>query len=140
MSAATPQSPRRRIVGAIERANVVLALAALALTHLLAGVGPLLYGAVFGAVVGILNFRLLVWLGERLLRAPQRSKGFYSALFAIKIVAVLTVVGLVLRYTGVEPLGFLIGISTLLPAIFGVGLFASLAPADDPHTPREAEA
>lgn len=118
-----------RFLSGVLRTLVVLTLVAGATTHLLAGAGGLLWGVLLGGGLGIANFAALCWLGRRILRAESRSRGFYGVLFFFKLTLLVVVAFAMLRYLPMDPLGFLIGISLLIPAVLLMVLWNSLAPA-----------
>ncbi|MFT7580561.1 MAG: hypothetical protein ACI9MR_002232 [Myxococcota bacterium] len=123
-------SEGERYIQRVETSNLIFALVAVLLTHLLAGAGPILYGVIVGAAACILNLRGMVWLGRRIIAAPKKSRGFYLALFGTKIAALMAGIWLVLSNFEVAPLGFLIGFSTILPASVTATLMRGLAPAE----------
>lgn len=120
----------------IERVNVALAALAVALTHLIAGPGTILYGVLAGALVNVANWRAIVWLAGRVVAGGRSARGFFTIIAGLKLVVLMTIVGLVLLYLPVHPVGFLIGLSTMLPAIVGVMLHRSL----NPETNEEQQA
>jgi hypothetical protein len=71
----------------------------------------------------------LRWLGRRSLEAERRSRTFYAMLFLAKMTLVFAAVWFVLTLLPIDPLGFLVGFSLLLPAIGLMGLRQALVPA-----------
>ena len=90
-------------------------------------------GVSVGALVGLVNFEGLRWLGLRILQAVARSRTFYAALFLGKMTFVFALVWWLLSLPQVDPVGFLIGFSLLLPAVGLIGLRHALAPAAVHH-------
>lgn len=119
------------------RLHVGLALAACATTHLVAGPGPVLWGVVAGAALGVANFAALVALGRRLTGAATRSRPFYAVLFALKLGVLLAAVALVLLRLPTSPVGFLLGISVLVPAVLLMQLHQALMPVEAAPSRRE---
>jgi hypothetical protein len=120
----------------VERLNLVLAGLAVALVHLLGGSGLLWNGCLVGALCGVANWRAVVFLGRRIALAKPGSRGAYAILFGAKLALLLTVIYLAFRLVPMEPLGFLIGISTLLPTIFLASLVQILTPASEGASTR----
>ena len=129
-SAGLPAGVRRFLAG-VERLNLALVAVATIATTLAAGPGPFLWGVLAGGAIGALNFRALVWLASRLVRAARHSRATYALLFVVKLTLLFAVIWLVLASLPVDALGFLLGISTLLPALLVVGLLGAPAPAVD---------
>ena len=119
----------KRFLGAVEKTNLALAAIAIATTHLLLGAGPLFWGVVAGAGLGIANWRALVWLAGRVIAAGKKSKGFYAMLAGFKLLFVLIGAWLLLALLPIEALGFLIGISTMMLSIFLTSFWYSLSTA-----------
>lgn len=118
-----------RFLAAVERTNLVLVLIALVVTHLAAGFGLVWNGVAAGGVLGAVNWRAVAWLAGRFLAAPKRARGFYAAVAGVKMVVLMGAVWAVLALLPVDPLGFLIGVSTLMASIFGTSFWISLSPA-----------
>lgn len=113
----------------VERLNLALALVAVAVTHLAVGAGPMFYGVLVGAALGVANLRGVVWLGSRAMQAQRRSRAVYALLFGCKLAVMMTIIWLVLANLDIAPLGFLIGASTLMPAIILTTFWTALQPA-----------
>lgn len=134
------QTMQRFLLG-VEKANLVLIVLSLAIAHLATGFGPIWYGVLAGGLVGLANWRALVWLAGKLARGEKKTRGFYAVLLGSKIVVLLTVVWLLLTFLPVDAIGFAFGISTLMLAVLGMGFKASLsaANADDGHSGQGQE-
>ncbi len=110
-----PATDGERFVRLIELTNVVLALLAIVAVHVFAGAGPLLWGTLIGALIGVLNLRAMVFIGRRLLGSTPGKRHVWGILFTAKLIVLSTVVWLCLSMLPVDSIGFLIGFSTLLP-------------------------
>lgn len=122
-----------KLARSLELTNVILALIAVVATHLIAGSGPMFYGVIAGAVIGIFNLRAMIWLTRRLIAADVGSRARYGLLFAVKLLLVGTIVWLVLSNLPVHSMGFIIGFSSLLPSALWVAFLRSLEPAAKPQ-------
>jgi hypothetical protein len=128
------RSPGERTVRQFELINVVRVLLAFVLVHLLAGLGPFLWGTLVGGVLGILNLRAMVFVGRRIMRSKTRSRGPWMAVFALKLALLCTAVWLCLSLLPIYSLGFLVGFSTLLPATLVLSAVRALGGEGRPAT------
>ncbi len=128
VAAKKARTPGERLVFQLEVTNLVLVVLAIVITHLAAGLGPMMYGVAVGGLVGVLNLRSMVWLGRRILLGKQRGRAIFAVLFALKLGVLCAVVWLTLANLPIESLGFLIGFSTLLPS----ALIATALKTQDP--------
>jgi hypothetical protein len=119
-----PKSDTKGFMVRVERTIWILSLVALAVTGALAGFGEHFNGVLAGGVIIALNWRAVMWLALHLMGQGKRSKSFYAALAGAKFALLLGVISLVLAVFPVSRLGFLVGVSTLLPATIGNGLLA----------------
>ncbi len=137
---ARPTRPTRsegeRFALQLETVNLVLVLVAYAVTHLIAGVGPMMWGVLVGGGIGVLNLRSMVFLGRRILMGRQQGRAKYMLLFALKLGLLCTVVWLCLANLPIHSIGFLIGFSTLLPAALVTTALRSLERPSNPEEPR----
>jgi hypothetical protein len=117
-------------LGHVERVQMGLAGVAAFAAALIFGLGPATWGVVTGGVVGTLNFAALKWLGSKFLDAPGKSRTFYASLFMGKLTALFGVIALCLVLLPIEPLGFLVGVSVLMPAIAITYFWRVLIPTD----------
>ena len=129
MSQASATATLSGLVGVVERLNLVLSIIAVAAVHLAAGAGELWYGVIVGGVLGILNLRAMVWLGTRTLRSQQRSRRTYALLFGTKLAILLALIWLLLSTLPIAPVGFVIGLATLMPAVLLATLWVATQPA-----------
>ena len=133
------KSEARTFMRQLEVANVVIAALGTAIAHLATGSGPMARGVLVGGALCVLNLRAMVWLGGKVLYAPKRTRKFYAALFAGKLAILGLLVWASLAFLPVQPFGFMLGFSTLLPALLITNVRKSLepaAPASGP-TPRQ---
>jgi Ca2+/Na+ antiporter len=70
---------------------------------------------ILGGAVALLNFRWLRQIMERLIFEKKRH---YAFQVLIKFLALFVVLFLVIRYGRVNPVAFLVGLSTLVMGIF----------------------
>jgi hypothetical protein len=69
----------------------------------------------------VLNAWVVRRLGERIMGGDKRP-GLVIALFNVKMLLLMLVVALVLRYLPLHPVGFLVGISVFPAAIMAVAV------------------
>jgi hypothetical protein len=113
----------------VDRVLVGLVLLASASSAALVGFNEMTWGVVVGGLIGIANFTALKWLGAKVFSGEQHSRTFYASLFMGKLTALMGVIALCLLVLPIEALGFLMGISTLFPAIMITFFWRSLSPA-----------
>jgi hypothetical protein len=113
----------------VDRVLVGLVLLASASSAALVGFNEMTGGVVVGGLIGIANFTALKWLGAKVFSGEQHSRTFYASLFMGKLTALMGVIALCLLVLPIEALGFLMGISTLFPAIMITFFWRSLSPA-----------
>jgi len=77
--------------------------------------GSVSLGVVLGGGVAILNFRWLWRIAEKVF---FEEKKFYAVQALLKFIALVFVVFCILRFIEVNPIAFVVGISTLLAGIF----------------------
>jgi hypothetical protein len=92
-----------------------------ALTALLLGKNGLAAGILAGALVSWLNLLWLAAIVRGLLVGPRRPRGFGVSL-ALKELALLLVVGALVGFRVVDPIGFLAGLSGLFLSVTIVAL------------------
>ena len=119
----------------VDRVLIALVLLASGLSAALFGMEETTWGVVTGGLIGIGNFAALKWLGSKVVSGQQHSRTFYATLFMGKITALMGVIALCLLLLPIEPLGFLLGISTLFPAIMITFFWRSLTPASPASHP-----
>jgi phosphatidylglycerophosphate synthase len=114
---------------AVDRVLLIMVSAAAVTSFALVGLGPTTWGVVVGGSLGILNFAALKWLGAKLMGANARSRTYYASLFMGKLTALMGVIALCLALLPITPLGFLVGISLLFPAIMVAFFWRTLSPS-----------
>jgi hypothetical protein len=67
-----------------------------------------------GAVIAIANWVGFRWIGGKIVASDGQHRARYAILLALKMTAVLAVIGLVLKTGKVDVLAFLIGLSALV--------------------------
>ena len=72
-------------------------------------------GLVLGGGVALLNFR---WLWRIMQKYLFEKKRYYGFQVLIKFLALLVALFLIVLYGGVDPVAFLVGLSTLVMGIF----------------------
>jgi hypothetical protein len=115
-------------LGYLERVQLVLAAVIACASALFLGLGPTTWGVVAGGVVGTANFAALKWLGSKFMDAPGKSRTFYASLFMGKLTVLFGIIALALVVLPITPLGFLVGISVLMPAIAITYVWRALIP------------
>ena len=73
MTSNTLSDRNKGFIRSVERGAPLLMIAALALTHALDGLGAVFYGVLVGSVVGVLNWRAIIWLAHKTTQGEQRS-------------------------------------------------------------------
>jgi len=106
----------QRLARLIELTNLAVSVLAIVSVHVFAGPGTMLWGALTGALICVLNLRALIFLGRKLLVTSPDKRRIWGALFAAKLVILGSVVWLSLNHLPIDSIGFLIGFSELLPA------------------------
>ena len=76
--------------------------------------GPISLGVILGGGVAVLNFRWLWRIVEKVLFEQNK---FYGIQALVKFVLLAVVVFLILRYVAVNPIAFIVGLSTLVAGI-----------------------
>lgn len=76
--------------------------------------GSILLGLILGGGVAILNFR---WLWRIVEKVLFEQKKFYGIQALVKFILLAVVVFLILRYVSVNPIAFIVGLSTLVAGI-----------------------
>ena len=125
----------------VDRVLISLVLLASGSSAAVVGFNEMTWGVVVGGLVGIGNFASLKWLGAKVFGGKQHSRTFYASLFMGKLTALMGVIALCLLVLPIAALGFLIGISTLFPAIMITFFWHSLSPASPTShsAPTESE-
>ena len=114
----------------IEVANVVIALLVSVVILALSGIGPFFYGVVTGGVIGAANWRAIVFLVGKLMNAGKKSAKAYAVLAGAKMAILCSVIWAAASLLPVTPLGLLLGLSSLVAAIFASSMFGQPQTAD----------
>ena len=95
-----------------------------------AGLGPLLYGVVTGGVIAAANWRAIQFLVGKIINAGKKSVRIYAALAGAKMTILCSIIWAAASFLPVTPLGLLLGLSSLVAAIFASTLFGQPQTAD----------
>ena len=116
---------------AIDRWNFRLALLLVLATGALGFARPVWLGVGVGAALVTLNFRMVRRIGEKL--AASQGKAKFLGMFWIKMVALLLVTGLALRFIPMHRGAFVVGLSIFVVSTLLVAILRSFSPhpADD---------
>lgn len=130
----------RRIANAIElhpleRVNLGFSAGGLAIAVALAS--PAFAASyALGAALEAINFRTLRVACGRILSGQLAGARLWSVIFGMRLVILLTSMGIAL-VAGAHPLGLLLGVSTVVPAVLAGAWW--LRPPIDPGAPRLAD-
>jgi hypothetical protein len=120
----------KRLLRQVEMTNAALVGLTLIGIGLAAGLSPLFYGALVGGLIGLANWRAIAWLATRLANAPKRSMGFYALLAVVKMTVLFGIITVVAYALPVSHLGLLLGLSSLVVAIFLCTLLRQIEPTE----------
>ena len=84
--------------------------------------------ALVGAVVALANWMGFRWAGIRMAATGEKSR--FALFLGVKTIFILGMVGLVLASSLVEPLPFMIGLSSLVLGVLTKGALQALAEGD----------
>lgn len=116
---------------ALQGLHLTLSAGGLAASALLAG--PAFTAAyALGAALEAVNFRALCACASRLLSGQLDGGRFWVALLGLRLAMLFGAMGVAL-FAGAHPLGLLLGVSTVVPAVL-IGAWW-LGPAPDPTAP-----
>ena len=104
----------RRLLGMID-VYVLLWGAVITLASLFLKDGPVFLGALSGSVLATLNWLGFRWVGVRMAVAGNKKR--FGIFLAIKSVAIIVAIVLVLGAERVAPVAFLVGLSSLVLGI-----------------------
>lgn len=124
------KSEAARFIRGLEITNLMVGVIAVTVAYLVAGPGPLHLGVVVGAAISALNLRAMVWLGGKVISAGRHSRTRYAVIFGLKLAVLVAVVWGAMSALPVEPLGLMLGFSTILPAILLMTVKKSLEPVE----------
>ena len=114
----------------IEFVNLSIALMVALIALVASGFGDFFYGVLTGGVIGAANWRAIVWLVGKIMNAGRKSVKVYAILAGAKMTILCSVIWAAASLLPVTPLGLLLGLSSLVAAIFASTLFGQPQPAD----------
>jgi len=120
------------LLSSVTRTLAAFTLLAGVITHLTMGLGPFLWGVLVAGGLQLANLFALTWLGTRLARAEPRGAAFCALLFMMKIGALIGFAVWALKTLPLDPFGFMVGVSLLIPAALVASALKPLAPPSDP--------
>jgi hypothetical protein len=85
-------------------------------------------GVCVGSVIALTNWILSRWLGVRLILSGQKQK--VAIFLGVKTAFILGIILLVLSFTSIEPLPFMIGLSALVLGVLSKGLAEAVVEGD----------
>lgn len=106
-----------RFLRTVERANLVVGALLLLIAGLVMGPGHGLLSMAVGVVLGVVNFRVIAWIGRRVMEAASRSRTAFFLLFLAKFGVLVALTYVLVVRVRVDVLPFLLGISTLFAVI-----------------------
>ncbi|MBJ81109.1 MAG: hypothetical protein CMH60_07325 [Myxococcales bacterium] len=83
------------------------------------------WSAILGGALMAANFALLKWLMRRAI-SGQKSAALFALMLGFKLIAVLGVIGLLMHFSLIHPVGFTLGLSTLFIAMVLSAIHTSL--------------
>lgn len=116
---------------ALQRFHLTLSVGGIAASALLAGPAFTVAYAL-GAALEAVNFRALCACASRILSGPSDGSRTWLALLGMRLTMLFAAMGVAL-VAGAHPLGLLLGVSTVVPAVL-VGAWW-LGPPIDPNAP-----
>lgn len=119
---ASSKQPEAVSVASIEKTSVIISLAALAGALFLYPTVSVIGGLVAGAIVGLVNFRLIQRLVVKLIGESEEGGSKNGLKFFAKIILLAAAVGILILVVKVSPLAFLVGFSSTVAAILFEGL------------------
>ena len=87
------------------------------------------FSTILGGALMAANFGLLKWLMKRAM-SGQKSAFLYALLLGTKLIVVLGVIGLLMHYSLIHPIGFALGLSTLFVAMLLTAIHTALQPGN----------
>jgi len=127
--------------------TVLLVEIASGIVYILASILGLLHSRLFaggvlaGGALAIANFDLLVRLIGKAIEDPQRIKGGYLLLIAVKFLVLMAAMFALLYFRMVHPVGLIVGLSVLFIGIVAVGVASAFRDVGLPRDrAEEAEA
>jgi hypothetical protein len=87
------------------------------------------FSTILGGALMAANFGLLKWLMKRAM-SGQKGAFLYALLLGTKLIVVLGVIGLLMHYSLIHPIGFALGLSTLFVAMLLTAIHTALQPGN----------
>ena len=116
----------QRAVRRIARNIAILAVVAPLVAALAGAPGRVLLGVLLGALLAAGNFLAIERISARVVRGSVRTQSLLMGLLVVKMSAVMVLVYLVIRTFGVNAIGFVIGLSTMVLGLMAEGLRTTL--------------
>ena len=117
-----PSAETKQFLTRVEMTNLLLGIVVVVVAMAWVGWNRMSAGVLAGSLVAIVNWHAVVWLAGKLISGGTRPQKAYAMIAGSKFVLLSLMVWLVLALLPISPFGFLLGVSTLLPAIFGCSL------------------
>jgi hypothetical protein len=102
-----------RFLQRVERGNLVLGLVVILVSGLVLGFGHALLSMAIGVVLGALNFRVIAWIGRKVMRATPASRTMFFLLFVAKFGVLIALTYVLVVRVRVDVVPFIVGLSTL---------------------------
>lgn len=122
-------APEQRTVRRVSVQIAMLALLAPIVAAALGAPRRMILGIVLGGLLAAANFLAIERISARVVRGTVRTQSILMALLVLKMTAVMVLVYVLLRTFGVDAVGFVIGLSTLVVGLGIEGLRSSLREA-----------
>jgi hypothetical protein len=119
--------PEQRSVRRIARNIALLAVVAPVVAALLGSSGRMIAGVAVGALLAAGNFLAIERISAKVVHGSVRTQGILMGLLVLKMSALMVVVYVIIRTFGIDAIGFVIGLSTMVAGILVEGLRTGLA-------------
>jgi len=119
----------QRVVRRVSLTIVVLAALAPVVALLTGASGHTIVGIVLGGLLSAGNFLAIERISARVVRGTVRTQTLLMGLLVLKMSALMVLVYLLVRTFGVDAIGFVIGLSTLVLGLGLEGLRSAVAEA-----------
>lgn len=122
--AAAPDAhgPEQRAVRRIARNIVVLAVVAPILAAVLGAPARMIGGIALGALLAAGNFLAIERVSAKVVRGSVRTQSILMGLLVLKMSVLMVLVYLLIRTFGIDAIGFVIGLSTMVAGILIEGI------------------
>jgi hypothetical protein len=122
-----PSSFEQRAVRRIARNILVLGALAPLVAYVAGAPTRILVGIAIGALVAAANFLAFEKIAGWVVRGSVRVGSLLMALLVVKMTAAMAAVFIIVRAFGVDALGFVVGLSTLVVGLFAEALQSARA-------------